>query len=130
MQYKIIMSKKLLIFIAAVSILTSCYNCIEDEATDKYYLIEVLLDPGDGSGIFEPVESEKFIELHQDGTVTSNGEICGFGVESNSATAGTFAFDTNTISTPYCIDLSFELVENELIIDYPCIEPCRAKFLK
>jgi hypothetical protein len=87
-QEKIFASKKLLFFIAAVSILTSCYNCIEDEATDKYYLIEVLLDLGDGSGIFEPVESEKFIELHQDGTVTSNGEICGFGVESNSATAG------------------------------------------
>lgn len=55
-------------------------SCIEQESTDnnligRWRLTEVLLDPGDGSGTFQGVSSDKIIEFHSDGTVTSNGEI-------------------------------------------------------
>ncbi|HHZ81758.1 MAG TPA: hypothetical protein EYN28_05905 [Flavobacteriales bacterium] len=122
--------RNLLFSLAIMMAFASCDNCIESQIIDRYYLIEVLADPGDGSGTFQAVESDKFIEFYSDGTVTSNGELCGMGIDSNSATSGTYSLDTYTISTSSCMDLNFEVTGDEVILDYPCFEPCRAKFLK
>ena len=108
-------------------------SCSQDETTQligKWKLIERLLDPGDGSGTFQPVNSNKIIEFHSDSTITSNGEICTYGMESDSTTTGTYSLVDFTISSSNCTNLSFELNGNDLIINYGCIEWCKAKFLK
>jgi len=124
--------KNLFFYVVIIISLISCNKSddVETGLVGQYQLLEVLADPGDGSGTFQPVNSNKIIEFHSDGTITSNGEIGTMGVESNSATTGTYSLADSTISSSNCSNLSFELNVNELIINYPCIEPCRAKFLK
>jgi hypothetical protein len=131
--------KNLFFYLLIISTLVSCNKNNEDveviaevatTTVDNYRLIEILADPGDGSGIFQNVESEKIISFYNDGTITSNGELCFMGVESNSPSTGTYSIIDSTISTSNCTNLNFEISGNELIINYPCFEPCRAKFLK
>tara|TARA_B110000091_G_C13601222_1_gene384770 strand:- start:229 stop:612 length:384 start_codon:yes stop_codon:yes gene_type:complete len=117
--------------ITALVTLGSCDNCEEEIIPDRYYLIEVLADPGDGSGTFLPVESDKYLEFHTDGTITSNGELCSMGVESDSPSFGNYNQDTNTITTTsWCLELSYEMDGDEVILIYQCFEACRSKFIK
>ncbi len=95
----------------------------------SYRLVEVLMDPGDGSGTFQPVTSDKIVEFHSGGTVTSNGIICNTSIATDSATTGTFNMQDSSI-TSTCQKLYFELSGNELQIQYPCIEPCISKYMK
>lgn len=96
----------------------------------QYLLVEVLADPGDGSGTFEPVSSDKTIVFHSNGSITSNGDICSMGVESNVSSSGTYTLTEGIISSPDCNDLNYFFNGYEVIIDYPCFEACRAKFVK
>ncbi len=124
---------KNIIFCAFIIATVLSCNKNEEAVSDlvgTYLLIEVLLDPGDGSGTFESVTSNKTVTLLIDETITSNGDLCAMSQETSGATAGTYSEADGTISSPNCSDLNFELNGNELIIDYPCIEPCRAKFLR
>jgi len=125
--------KNFILYLIIIGSLSSCNKSndnINSGLVGQYKLIEVLADPGDGSGIFQSVSSDKKIEFHSDETVTSNGELCNMGIESNSATNGTYSLVDSTINSTNCNNLKFELKGNELIINYPCIEPCRAKFIK
>jgi hypothetical protein len=100
------------------------------EAFDSYLLTEILADPGDGSGTFQPVNSEKVVELHPDGTITSNGDLCRMTNEIGVSSTGTYSLVDSTFSSADCNDISFELNGNEMIVYYQCIEACRGKFLK
>ncbi len=129
---------KKILFILGLVICISCDN-EDDENTDstligEWKLIEVLVDPGDGSGTFQSVESNKVIEFKDDGTITSNGTICNMSVESDSSTSGTYSLTDSTIYSAGCldhvIDIWFELDGSDLIIYYPCIEACGAKYRK
>lgn len=42
----------------------------------KWKVIEQLADPGDGSGTFNPIESDRTIQFFSDGTITINGDLC------------------------------------------------------
>ena len=124
--------KNLFFYLAIFGSLIAC-NKNDDTETGlvgQYQLVEVLDDIGDGSNTFQSVNSNKIIEFHSNGTVTSNGELCTIGVESNSATTGTYSLTDSTISSFNCNNLSFNSIGNEVIINYPCFESCRAKFLK
>lgn len=133
--------KNVFLLLAMIGLLSSCAKNelktgevsvdqpIDLSTAGKYKLIETLLDPGDGSGIFQPITSNKIIELHSNGTITSNGELCQT-MMGNMPTSGTFSLADGTITTANCTGLTFEIVLGRLIIDYPCIEPCRAKLLK
>jgi hypothetical protein len=100
----------------------------------KWKLIEVLADPGDGSGIFHTVSSDKVIEFKPDGTVVSNGSICYMSIESNSSSSGTYSLPDSTINSSDCQNSPFKIKfskENaKLIIRYPCDEACIAKYIK
>jgi len=53
----------------------------DDDTTDNeivgvWKLIQISIDPGDGSGTFQDVETDKTIEFKADGTLISNGSIC------------------------------------------------------
>lgn len=117
------------------------YACQKDDTSNlnpeligSWKLIEVLADPGDGSGIFYAVESNKIITFKNDGTLTSNGNLCNTSISSESPTSGTYSKTEMSFKSADCdnpdYNFTFEKDGNILIINYPCIEPCRVKYLK
>ena len=120
-------------------LLLSCSDT-DDKTTDstligKWKLTEILMDPGDGSGTFHPVNSKKITEFHSDGTITSNGSICMASDQTNFPGKGTYSLVDSTIYSSDCakglpLNITFNFEEASLIISYPCDEPCREKYLK
>lgn len=51
-------------------------NGLEIQPLGSWELIEVLADPGDGSGTIEPVESNKTMDFSANGIVTTNSSLC------------------------------------------------------
>ena len=131
--------KKLSLLLALVGILSACAKN-EDETNNpdttntsfeaQYQLREILADPGDGSGTFKPVNSAKIVMLYADGTIKCNGDLCNMSEATGTTTQGTYTFSDSSITVNNCMKLFFELSSNGLIINYPCIEPCRAKYEK
>lgn len=108
---------------------------IESGLIGKYTLIEVLADPGDGSGTYQPVNSSKTIEFRADGTITSNGNLCNISTDANNPSSGTYSLVDSTIQSPACNNnLPFAIRfywDNDVVeIAYPCIEPCGARYRK
>ena len=98
----------------------------------SWKLIEVLADPGDLSGTFVSVNSNKTLVFSNTGKITSNGLICDMSIESNTNSFGTFSETNSTISPINCNNsiINYELKGNTIILIYPCIEPCKAKYIK
>lgn len=101
----------------------------------NWRLIEVLNDPGDGSGVFRPVDSEKTITFYTDGIVGSNGSLCGIQMESAPPSNGTYSISDSTITAFNCygndsLRFRFNIVDSKLIISYVCVEECPAKLMK
>ena len=133
--------RKLVFVLLAARILVSCSNnddsnSKESDLIGEWKLIEVYYDSGGGNGTFNSVESEKTISFSNDGVVTSNGDLCSMSADTGNSSNGTYSQTDSTILPENCQDAisnwsySFVREENILIIDYPCIEPCKAKFLK
>lgn len=98
----------------------------------SWKLIAVLADPGDGSGTFQAVSSDKTVSFFLDGTVSSNGSICTMGTEVGTGSTGTYSVADSTINVDGCpvahFPLTFEMQGANLILNYPCIEACREKY--
>lgn len=107
---------------------------VDVELIGNWRLIEILGDPGDGSGVFTPVDSNKIITFEEGGTISSNGDLCDMSMNTNTPTTGTYSETDMTFNSSDCtnpgFNYTFEQTGNTIIIDYPCIEPCRAKFRK
>ncbi len=141
---------KKVILIVLTLFLVSCSShdnkiLIENEVLlGKWKIIETLIDPGDGSGTFQPTESDRVIEFFNNGTVIINGELCYTSSEVGAQQSGTFKFisshetDTNhdgEIKPNNCENsvakIYFDInSNNQLILWYPCIEGCGEKFEK
>jgi hypothetical protein len=97
-------------------------------------MTEQLLDPGDGSGTFQPVESSKTLTFYANNTMASNGEICSASAAAEHSTYGVYSVQDSSITANACSTNSwgihFEINGGSLILNYPCIEPCKAKFEK
>lgn len=116
----------------------------ETELIGKWKLIEQYLDPGDGSGDFQSIESERTIEFFSNSTVEINGELCFMSSEVGDKEIGTFMItSSNEADTTYdgeiipntCSSRSakvyFDLpLSGNLILWYQCIEGCGQKFKK
>jgi hypothetical protein len=116
----------------------------ETEFNGKWKLIEQYLDPGDGSGDFQPIESDRIIELLSDGTVSINGKLCVMSSEVGDIETGTYMItSSDEADTTYdgeiipntCSSRSakiyFDLsLSGNLILWYPCIEGCAQKFTR
>lgn len=127
-------------------------NCTSDDGNTngdnvligKWKLIEQLVDPGDGSGTFQTVTSDRVIEFFNDGTVKVNGELCFMSTETGDESMGTFKKTSSNNTdiqndgyiTPDNCDFSetkiyFDLPSSgNLILWYLCIEGCGQKFKK
>ena len=107
-------------------------NTNNGQLVSKWQLIEQLLDPGDGSGTFSPVTSQKTIELFSNGTWTSNGNLCSLSIDISQSSTGTYSTVDSTITVAICgwsRDITFEHDNNALILSYPCFEPCQEKYI-
>ena len=128
---------RLFIFLAFILLALGC-NSDDDEGdlsqgiTGQWILVEMLADPGDGSGTFMTVDSERTITFEEDGTYEANADICSFTSTDGNFTAGTYseADDGFTIDCegPFLAPLNLSIVNGELIIAFTCIEPCLQKF--
>jgi hypothetical protein len=110
------------------------------ELLGKWKLIEQLSDPGDGSGVFNPIDSNREMEFFSNGTVTVNGILCYMSSEVGEQSSGSFSilenddyYDGEII--PNDCDYSetklyFKIEGSNLIIWYLCIEGCGQKFVK
>ncbi|RSC95008.1 hypothetical protein [Tenacibaculum singaporense] len=126
--------KKQILLLLVVSLMFSCSNDednLETELIGKWKLIEVLADPGDGSGTFEPVRSNKTIEFKSDGTLTTNNSLCD-PYSDEMISSGTYK--NNTITTgcqnPNIATISFELKNQYLILNFISNEGYSQKFEK
>ncbi|MDO5969911.1 hypothetical protein Q4Q35_08825 [Flavivirga aquimarina] len=124
------------------------FNCKSDDGTPQgdidligeWKLIEQLADPGDGSGTFLPIESDKVITFFNDGTVTSNGLLCSMSSEAGTEDTGIYeaietSFSYGEITPDNCVSNFFNVVYYKieganLILWYQCIESCGFKFEK
>ena len=115
-----------------LSLFTSCKKNKRDSLTGTWELKEVLMDPGNGSGVFTAVSSDKNLVFNTNGNVNSNGIICDMSIESNSSTSGTYSAIDSTIISSTCQNLiiKYELSGDTLILIYPCFEACKAKYIK
>jgi hypothetical protein len=134
--------KKPLILLILLTLFSACNSDDDTNETvvtnnnpivGQWKLTEQLLDPGDGSGTFMPIISNKTIEFYMDGTVISNGNLCTPGTNTVIGTVGTFN-ENQFITSSACatsLGVEYELLTNtSLLISYPCIEACQEKYIK
>lgn len=112
--------------------LCQCTEPVESLASKvegRWRLVEVLIDPGDGSGEFETTEMDISLEFQNEGIVIGNGILCGFG-ESIALLQGEYTQDSLILT-----NCSNGLIRNRLslrdgtlvIWSLHCREPCIAR---
>lgn len=122
-----------------VHVLLLSFSCNSDDdtvtqenLTGEWLLIEVLSDPGDGSGQFRTVESDKRISITDNGTYSSNGDICSFSTLSGDPSEGSYQEDDNGFfvdcDSPFPSPVRLNIDNGNLILTFTCIEPCQQKF--
>lgn len=128
-----------ILFTAIVSI--ALFSCNREQLGEKnnygsavsvWKLSENLADPGDGSGTFQAVESNKTLVFYTNGTVTCNGEMCSMNIASDTPSTGTYNASDYSIASANCngFTLDYQETEEILILSYPCIEGCQAKYVR
>ncbi len=130
--------KKLLAIVLLFSLILACNN--DDNANANVSLVgtwkltETLVDPGDGSGTFIPVQSNKTVTFNNNETFTSNGNMCNLTLETAVMTSRNYSTSGNYFTSADCLSeehqYNFTKTGNTLIVEYPCFEPCLAKFVK
>lgn len=112
----------------------SCQEKNNGPLIGTWQLTEQLIDIGDGKGTFVQSEGGKTIEFRKDGTVVSNGSLCGMGGEAGQNSTGKYSVETGEIISGNCgpgaLPVKFQLKGEELILNYPCIEACGEKYRK
>jgi hypothetical protein len=127
--------KKLLILSLFFSSLSACKKkeaTLNHSRIGTWKLIEVLADPGDGSGTFQPVVSNKTITFDNQLNVTSNGILCDMSIASNAGSAGKYVIADSTIIPFDCPSTTLVTTKygDTLVLRYSCFEACRAKYMK
>lgn len=130
------MKAKIVALAVLVLLVISCSNI--EEVTSNNLLIgtwkltEILADPGDGSGTFNSVTSNKNLIFSSGGNLSSNGAICDMSIGTNISSTGTYSEANATINSTNCPNntITYELNGNTLILIYPYIELCKAKYTR
>ncbi|MGB3798482.1 MAG: hypothetical protein WA952_01635 [Lewinella sp.] len=128
---------RLLILLGGLSLLSylSCTNPSATASPDlvgTWELRETYADPGDGSGQYQPVSSDKVLVFRPDGTFLSNKNFCVPAIPAEQETAGSYS-GTNGTLTPDCEGarpLPFTLQGETLEISFFCIEGCGERYRK
>jgi hypothetical protein len=133
------MTTKIVLMLLAVGMFTACN---EDDASPPTHsvligtwrLIAQLKDPGDGSGTFQAVESDKQVTFYTNGTFGCNGVLCDMSIAAENPSSGTYDVADSAFQSSDCFDpdygYSFSIIDAHLLVYYPCFEPCIAKYEK
>ena len=131
--------KKPILLLTFIGFLISCSNDENDnsettELIGQWKLTEQLVDPGDGSGIFQDIDSQKILEFFQNGTINSlNGSLCEPYSDEQIST-GTYSLSENRIITNCQNEnigyIDFEIKNNNLILNFISNEGFSQKFEK
>ena len=131
------MKTKILALAVIILTLISCSKNDDDTSSNlligSWKLTEMLIDPGNGSGTFNSVNSNKNLIFSNGGNLSSNGAICDMSIETNVGSTGTYSEVNSTINSTACPNntIKYELKGNTLILTYLfCREPCRAKYTR
>ena len=131
------MKTKILALAVIILTLISCSKNDDDTSSNlligTWKLTEMLIDPGNGSGTFNSVNSNKNLIFSNGGNLSSNGAICDMSIETNVGSTGTYSEVNSTINSTACPNntIKYELKGNTLILTYyRCFEPCRAKYTR
>lgn len=116
-------------------VLSSCSQNSEIDSTvlvGRWKLIERLVDPGDGSGTYQPVSGNSYIDFFADGTFTANTPMCPIDQANNQPSSGTYDSVSLILSFNNCSSfvISYEISGNNLILHPPCFEDCGSKYIK
>lgn len=124
--------------LSIVLVFLTLISCKSDDSFSSnsivgtWKLVEMLADPGDGSGTFMPVTSSKTIEFLADGSYTSNGNICAFSALNDGDSEGMYQVSEEgyriECEDPFVSPLNLQLKEGDLILTFFCIEPCQQKY--
>lgn len=131
--------KKLLLLLVAAFALPACQEDQDDRLNlavleGTWLLTEVLFDPGDGSGEFRKIDSERQMSLAPDNTYNANYDVCQ-AIEEGEKFSGSFErIDAQEFLIPCAGSLlnsvQGRLEDGFLVLYYPCDEPCAYKFRK
>jgi len=132
--------KRIAVIVLACICIISCSSDDDKNASESpdllgsWKLIEVYADPGDGSGDFVDVTSDKTITFMADETLESNGNLCNAFSNAGEPSDGAYSQEDGTIIVGTCgiveYQISFEIIDDNLIVSYPCIEACLEKYSK
>ena len=114
------------------------------ELSGTWLLVEQNLDPGDGTGYFKKVDSDKTIQFLADGIFRSKGELCELNAASGPETFGKFIINDTLTKEKYPFEnyllqdgcdfenyrIGIHLDGSSLILTYLCFEGCSQKFRK
>lgn len=100
------------------------------EFLGKWKLKQILIDPGDGSGVYENVAYDAYLTMNSDGTVTLTNQT--FCPGTQIVTANYYADEDKIVPSCYGDGFSivYSLQEGNLILSYPCVEQCLNKYEK
>ena len=126
--------KNLAILLLALILLSSCEENISEISSGPgivgtYQLTAQLFDPGDGSGTFEAVKSNNTLQFMENGSVTSNWNMCR-ATSSFASMTGTYTETEIQVDGPDCGSLRYKFELGEVIIILECTEPCMLKYTR
>lgn len=136
------MKNSLTLTLIAFFALSSCNETTEPleeiALLGTWKLAELLADPGDGSGTYQPYESDKTIEFLSDGTLRANQNMCFSGNNDEFTNVGTYNLSDSTLHVTNChyqaseglVILKFTVEDGKLFVTHNCIEPCGEKYEK
>nr|WP_042288176.1 lipocalin family protein [Nonlabens ulvanivorans] len=108
-------------------------NVLTSDIVGTWQLTANLSDPGDGSGSFQSVSSNKTITFNADGTFTSNGDVCDMSITTSTNNNGTYNTTDKTINAN-CgttnLPISYTIDNLTMDISYFCIEACQSRYRK
>ncbi|GAB5557978.1 MAG: hypothetical protein SchgKO_21910 [Schleiferiaceae bacterium] len=99
-----------------------------------WVLTQVYSDPGDGSGEFYDVESDKIITIDSELKIESNADLCRIYGKVGESTSGQLVSEDGVLKLKSCSDgfqqVYFECKGDVLIMRYICKEGCAEKYVR
>ncbi|WP_420460943.1 hypothetical protein [Neolewinella sp.] len=114
-------------------------GCDKDEPTPDsilgtWKLREVYVDPGDGSGTFQPTDYARTITFFPDSTYTTDQTICNIGNHpADGGGSGVYSPGRQLIFPTTCrinAEYPYDIAGRQLTVTYFCIEGCAERYTK
>lgn len=131
------MIRYVLVILAVMSAFScSKYSCTgEDEISiiGKWKLVERLVDPGDGSGRYKKINTDRTVEFFEDGRVLFNQSICDADFVNGDTESGIYT-ENQTVIIPDCFEgnvfYRYSIQGSCLILSPSCFEGCGDKYVR